>query len=143
MAHALLRLCRGASVHLDGGGVVRLTRVNPNLTETAVGIRSEDDARLVDGAVAARPYDVDCFLSDVKGVAEVAGVRLLDLPSRGLRASGQSVPNCGLALHKLQAALTRYARNVRGVGFGCVARFLSCGLRLFVNRVLDHCEFAS
>jgi hypothetical protein len=141
MALALLRLCRGAGIHVDGGRAVGLARVNPNLIEAAIGIRSEDDVRLVGSAVAARPY-IDRFLSYVKAVAQVPRTRLLDLSSRGLRASGRGAPNCRVALHKLQA-VTRHTRNVRRVGFGCVACFPCASLRLFVNRVLDNCEVAT
>ena len=140
MALALLRLCRGAGVHLDGGRVFGLAGVNPNLNEVAIGIRSEDDVRLVGSAAAARPYNIDRFLGYVEAVAQVPGTRLLDLPSRALRASGRGAPNRGLALHKLQAAITRYTRNVRRVSFGCVAPFPCTGLSLFVNRVLDDCQ---
>src|ERR1700693_6270750 len=89
MALALLRLCRGAGVHLDGGRVVGLARVNPNLTEAAIGIRSEDDVRLVGSAAATPPYNIDPFLSHVEAVAQVPRTGLLDLPSRALRASGR------------------------------------------------------
>jgi hypothetical protein len=98
---------------------------------------------MVGSAVAARPHNIDHFLTYVQVVAEVPGTWLLDLSSRGLRPSGLGTPNCGLALHKLQAAVTRYTRYVRRVGFGCVARFPCSGLRLFVNCVLGDCEVAS
>src|SRR3977135_4477272 len=143
MALALLRLCRGAGVHLDGGRVVGLPYVNPNLTEPAIGIRSEDDVRLVGSAAPARPYNIDRFLCDVAVIAQVPGTVLFDLLSRAPRTSGRGVLNCGLALHKLQAAITRYPRNVRRVGFGCVATFPYPGLSLFIDRVLDHRELAS
>jgi hypothetical protein len=99
--------------------------------------------RLVGRPAPARPYNIDRFLCDVEAVAQLPRTRLLDLPSRGLRASGRGALNRGLALHQLQAAITRYTRNVRRVSFGCVAPFPCTGLSLFVDRVLDDCEVAS
>jgi len=142
MALALLRLGRAARVHLESGRVVSLTYVNPNLTEPAIGIRSEDDVRLVGSAAPARPYNIDRFLCDVKIIAQVPGTRLFDLLNRALRTSGRGAVNRGLTLHKLQAGITRYARNVRRVGFGGVAPFPCTGLSLFIDRVLNDCEFA-
>src|SRR5712671_1486536 len=74
--HSLLRLCRGAGVHPDGGRVVGLTCVNPNLTEPAIGIRSEDDVRLLGSAAPARSYNVDRFLCDVEIIAQIPGTGL-------------------------------------------------------------------
>jgi hypothetical protein len=99
--------------------------------------------RLVGSAAPARPYNIDRFLCDVEVIAQVPGTRLFDLPSRALRTSGRGALNHGLALHKLQTAITRYTRNVRRVGFGCVAPFPCTGLGLFVDRVLNDCEVAS
>ena len=140
MALALLRLCRGAGVNLDGGGVVGFTGVNPNLTEPATGIRSEDDVRPVNGAAPARPYNIDRFLCDVEIIAQIPGTGLFDPLNRALRTSGSRALNRGLTLHKLQATIARYPRNVRRVSFGCVAPFPCTALSLFVDRVLDDCE---
>src|ERR1700733_6934388 len=143
MALALLRLCRDAGVHLDGGRVAGLTCVNPNLTEPAIGIRSKDDVRPVGRAARARPYNIDRFLCDVEIIAQIPGTGLFDLLNRALRTSGRRALNRGLALHKLEAVIPRHPRNVRRVSFGCVAPFPCSGLRLFVDRVLDDCEVAS
>src|SRR5258708_13366020 len=123
---------------MDGGRGVGVTCVNPNLTEPANGIRSEDDVRLVGSAAPARPYNIDRFLCDVEVIAQVPGTRLFDLLSRSLRTSGRRAMNRGLALHKLQAAITRYPRNVRRAGFGCAAPFPSPRLHPFVHRVPPH-----
>src|SRR5260370_7594379 len=143
MALALLRLCRSGGVHLDGGRVVGLTCVNPNLTERAIGIRSDDDVRLVGSAAPARPYNIDRFLCDVEIIAQIPGMGLFDLLNRALRPSGRRALNRGLALHKLQAAIPRHPRNGPRVSFGCVAPFPCSGLSLFVDRLLAASSFAT
>src|SRR5437899_4905123 len=62
MSLALLRFFGGSGIDLDGGGFVGLGCVDPNLAEAAIGIRREDDVRLVGNAAHARLYNIDRFL---------------------------------------------------------------------------------
>jgi hypothetical protein len=132
----LLRFC-GAGVHLNDRRVAGFAYVNPNFTEPAIGICSEDRALLVGRAAPARFHDIDCFLGHTKTVVGIAGIRLLDLPGGAMPACGSILLHRDLASDKLQAIVAGLPRNVRRVLVDCVAFLCRTGVRLFADRALD------
>src|SRR5580698_6571889 len=135
----LLRLCGGPRVHLNDRRTAGFAYVNPNFTEPAIGIRGEDCALLLGGPARAWFHDIDGFLRDAQTVARIAWIRLLDLPSGAMPASGAILLHRDLALDKLQAIVAGLARNVRRVLVNCVAFLSRSGVPLFADRALDDC----